>query len=206
VPPFDPARAGDHPALIGCDEVGRGALCGPVVTAAVWFDPSALPPELLGALDDSKRMTAKARLRAAAGLAASARVAAAAASAAEVDAHGVLRATLIAMARAVARLDMPGEILVDGRDVPALAGRACRAIIGGDAAVPQIAAASIVAKTLRSALMRRLALRRPGYGWERNDGYGTREHLDALARLGPTPHHRRSFAPVARALAAAAAR
>jgi ribonuclease HII len=197
--PFDPARAADWPAAIGCDEVGRGALCGPVVTAAVWFEPSRLPPDLLAALDDSKRLTPARREAAAARLAGAARFAVAAACRAEVDRAGVRAATLAAMARAVARVGIDAPVLVDGRDVPpGLTGRA-RAVVGGDGAVPQIAAASIIAKVLRDRAMARLAARWPAYGWDRNAGYGVAGHLEALRASGPTPHHRRSFAPVAAA-------
>jgi ribonuclease HII len=158
--PFDPARAAEHPAAIGVDEVGRGALCGPVVVAAVWFEPAALDPAILGALDDSKRLSAAERARLAAALDGRCRAAFAAASAAAVDRIGVRAATLTAMTRAALRLGGDGPVLVDGRD----------------------------------ALMARLARRWPGYGWERNAGYGVAAHRAAMRRIGLTPHHRRSFA------------
>jgi ribonuclease HII len=195
--PFDPARAADHPAAIGCDEVGRGALCGPVVVCAVWFEPAAMPAAIYAALDDSKRIPGPAREALADRLAPHCAAAFAAASAAEIDRVNVRAATLAAMARAVTRLsaraprDCP--VLIDGRDAPpGLGGRAVP-LIGGDGRAPQIAAASILAKTLRDRLMRRLARRWPGYGWERNAGYGAAAHREALAALGATPHHRRSF-------------
>jgi ribonuclease HII len=189
--PFDPAHAADYPAVIGCDEVGRGALCGPVVVAAVWFDPAALPPTLLGALDDSKRLPEPVRARLAPLIRSHARVAVAAGSRALIDRINIRAATLDAMARAVGRLGIAAPVLVDGRD--ALPGLPGRAVIGGDRLVPQIAAASIVAKVFRDDLMRRLAGRHPGYGWERNVGYGTQVHRDGLMKLGRSPHHRLSF-------------
>lgn len=190
-PPFDPDAG--YPAVIGCDEVGRGALCGPVLVAAVWFDPARFPGTLLARLDDSKRLDPATREALAPLIRAHARVALAAGSRALVDRINVRAATLDAMARAVARLGLDAPVLVDGRDpIPGLA-QPCRPVVGGDRLVPQIAAASIVAKTVRDALMRRLALRHPGYGWERNAGYGTRLHLAGLATLGRSAHHRTSF-------------
>ena len=191
--PFDPARAAHYPALIGVDEVGRGALCGPVVVAAVWFDPAAFPAALIGALDDSKRLDRAARERLAPLIRCHARTALAAGSRALIDAVNVRAATLDAMARAVARLGLAAPVRVDGRDVPPGLALPCEAVVGGDARVPQIAAASIVAKVARDGLMRALARRHPAYAWERNVGYGTHAHLAGLARHGPTPHHRTSF-------------
>ncbi|MCJ2049908.1 ribonuclease HII [Methylobacterium sp. J-070] len=191
IPAFDPARAADYPAAVGCDEVGRGALCGPVVVAAVWFDPAAIPPALLGALDDSKRLPEPVRARLAPLIRTHARVAVAAGSRALIDRINIRAATLDAMMRAVARLGVAAPVLVDGRD--ALPGLPGRAVIGGDRLVPQIAAASIVAKVFRDDLMRRLAERHPGYGWDRNVGYGTAIHRAGLTTLGRSPHHRLSF-------------
>ena len=191
MPPFDPACAASFPAVIGCDEVGRGALSGPVIVAAVWFDPAALPPTLLGALDDSKKLPEPVRRRLAPLIRAHGRVALAGGSAALIDAINIRAATLDAMTRAVAKLGIDAPVLVDGRD--ALPGLASRAVIGGDRLVPQIAAASIVAKVMRDALMRRLARTHPGYGWERNVGYGTALHRAGLAGLGRSRHHRVSF-------------
>jgi ribonuclease HII len=189
--PFDPARAAEYPAVIGCDEVGRGALCGPVMVAAVWFDPVALPPDLLAALDDSKRVPEPVRARLAPLIRTHGHVAVAAGSRALIDRINIRAATLDAMARAVARLGLDAPVLVDGRD--ALPGLPGRAVVGGDRLVPQIAAASIVAKVFRDDLMRRLAERHPGYGWERNVGYGTAVHRVGLTKLGRSPHHRLSF-------------
>ena len=190
--PFDPALAATYPAVIGCDEVGRGALCGPVMVAAVWFDPARLPAELLARLDDSKRLDAATREALTPLIRAHGRVALTAASCGLVDRINVRAATLDAMARAVARLGLSAPVLVDGRDaVPGL--DACRAVIGGDRSVPQIAAASIVAKTCRDRLMRVLGARHPAYAWEHNVGYGTAAHLAGLTAKGRSRHHRVSF-------------
>ncbi|CAO4164422.1 ribonuclease HII [Methylorubrum populi] len=191
--PFDPALAATYPAVIGCDEVGRGALSGPVMVAAVWFDPLAFPPDLLARLDDSKRLDKATRTALTPLIRTHARVALAASSRRLVDRINVRAATLDAMRRAVTRLGLDGPVLVDGRDtIPGLT-QTCRAVIGGDRLVPQIAAASIIAKTLRDDIMRRLAPRHPAYGWERNAGYGTAVHLAGLSAQGCSPHHRVSF-------------
>jgi ribonuclease HII len=193
MPPFDPSLAPSYPAVIGCDEVGRGALCGPVLVAAVWFDPLTFPAGLLARLDDSKRLKAAERETLTPLIRAHARVSLAAASRALVDCINVRGATLDAMRRAVVALSHDAPVLVDGRDtVPGIA-LPCRAVIGGDRLVPQIAAASIVAKTVRDGLMRRLAIRYPDYGWTSNVGYGTRIHFAGLAARGRSPHHRLSF-------------
>ncbi|WP_197093318.1 ribonuclease HII [Methylobacterium aquaticum] len=191
--PFDARHAADYPVLIGCDEVGRGALCGPVIVAAVHFDPAALPGDLLEALDDSKRLDAAARERLAPRIAAAGRVALAGASRDLIDRINVRAATLDAMRRAVVRLGIAAEVAVDGRDVPSGLPLPCRAVVGGDRLVPQIAASSIVAKVARDRLMRALARRHPAYAWERNVGYGTAAHRAAMASLGLTRHHRLSF-------------
>ncbi len=179
------------------DEVGRGPLAGPVVAAAVVF--AAPPPDYLARLiDDSKRLTAEERVRAARALrdCPDVRFAIAAASAAEIDRHNILAASLLAMRRAVARLPEPPDlVLVDGNRPPALP-CATRCVVGGDGLSLSIAAASILAKVVRDRAMERLDQRWPGYGWARNAGYPTATHRDALLRLGATPHHRRSFGPV----------
>ncbi|GJD50358.1 Ribonuclease HII [Methylobacterium crusticola] len=199
--PFESRHVARYPALVGCDEVGRGALCGPVIVAAVHFDPCALPPDLLESLDDSKRLDRATRERLAPRIRAAARVALAGASPALIDRINVRAATLDAMRRAVARLGIPAEVAVDGRDVPPGLALPCRAIVGGDRLVPQIAAASIVAKVLRDGLMRALARRHPAYAWERNVGYGTAVHRAAMLSTGLSRHHRVSFraGPAARA-------
>ncbi len=187
------------PLLVaGVDEAGRGPLAGPVVAAAVILD-ARRPIE---GLADSKRL-AEARREA---LAPVIRERAAAwavgvAGVEEIDALNILRATLLAMQRAIAGLAVvPGHVRVDGNRCPSLAeiGLSCtaEAVIGGDATVSEISAASILAKTTRDSWMRRAAQEYPGYGFERHKGYATASHLQALARLGPSPLHRRSFAPV----------
>ncbi len=191
--PFDPAQAAGYPSVIGCDEVGRGALCGPVMVAAIWFDPLAFPPEILARLDDSKRLDRAAREALTPLIRAHARVCLAAGSRALVDRVNVRGATLDAMRRAVTGLGLDATVLVDGRDAIPGIGLPCRAVVGGDRLVPQIAAASIVAKTCRDDLMRRLARRHPAYAWERNAGYGTAAHLAGLTAQGRSPHHRVSF-------------
>ncbi|HET6519501.1 MAG TPA: ribonuclease HII [Geminicoccaceae bacterium] len=178
--------------IAGVDEVGRGPLAGPVVAAAVILRAP------VDGLADSKTLPA-ARREALAGelRAAGAVIALGAASVAEIDRLNILRASLLAMRRAVLRLALrPELILVDGHILPPDLPCAARAIIGGDATEPAIAAASIVAKVARDRLMCRLALRHAGYAWERNAGYPTPAHLAGLARLGATRHHRQSFRPV----------
>ncbi len=179
--------------VAGVDEVGRGPLAGPVGVGAVILDPDDLPE----GLDDSKALSAERREALSEAIYAKARcVAIAFASVAEIDALNIRGATLLAMARAVNALSLRADFaLVDGRDVPG--GLCCpaRAIVRGDARSASIAAATIVAKVARDALMRRLDAVCPGYGFARHAGYATRAHVEALARLGPTPFHRRSFKP-----------
>jgi ribonuclease HII len=175
------------------DEAGRGPLAGPVVAAAVIFRPEQRIP----GVTDSKQLTALQREELVSAIRRRALcVGVGAASAAEVDRLNILRATHLAMERAVGRLAIePNHILVDGLPVPVLGARHT-GIVDGDARSFTIACASIVAKTVRDRIMRRLAVRYPGYGWETNVGYGTPEHVMALAERGSTPHHRRSFVPV----------
>lgn len=180
--------------VAGVDEVGRGPLAGPVVACAVIL---RRVPE---GLADSKRLAPARREELAGEILRCAHVALAAASVREIDRINILQASLLAMKRAVARLPVrPARVLVDGDRVPDLDVPA-EAIIGGDATVPEIQAASIVAKVVRDRLMRRLAARWPGYGFGDHVGYATPEHLQALRRLGPTPHHRLSFRPVRESL------
>ncbi len=184
--------------VAGVDEVGMGPLAGPVVAAAV-----VLPERFdLPGLDDSKRLAPRTRERLAGQIHAQAlAVAVAELSPREIDARGILRAAQEAMRRAIAGLAAPPDhALVDGREVPDL-GCAQTAIVGGDGLDASIAAASIVAKVHRDALMRELDGLHPGYGFAVHVGYPTPAHLAALRRLGPSPIHRRSFAPVAEALA-----
>ena len=188
--------------LAGVDEAGRGPLAGPVVAAAVVFEKDFLEAEAersLAGLDDSKKLPAKRRefFHALLSACPHARIGVAFASVAEIDSLNVLRATHLAMARAVAQLAPPPDLaLVDGLPVQGLP-VPHRAIVGGDAASLSIAAASVMAKVTRDRLMVELAAQFPAYGFERHKGYGTREHLVALRRHGPCAAHRRSFAPVA---------
>ena len=182
--------------VAGVDEAGRGPWAGPVVAAAVVFDAGGLPPQVRAMIADSKLLTAERRAALQPAILASAEAAVGIASVAEIDSMNILQATLLAMRRAVARLaDIPDLALVDGNCAPRLP---CpvRTVVGGDRKSLSVAAASIVAKVTRDRLMARIAADYPGYGWERNAGYGTAEHQAALARLGPCVHHRRSFRPI----------
>ena len=190
--------------VIGIDEAGRGPWAGPVIAAAVWIDPKNLPPGIAGALDDSKRLSAPARERLYGLLAGLdpevARIGVGRAEAGEIDRINILQATLQAMARAAADLGLrPDAALVDGNRAPPL-DCAVETVVKGDGRSLSIAAASIVAKVIRDRLMAELARTHPGYGWDRNQGYGTAEHRAALAKLGVSPAHRRSFRPVREAL------
>jgi ribonuclease HII len=181
--------------VAGCDEAGRGPLAGPVVAAAVILDPKRIPR----GLDDSKNLTAEEREALYVKITATAEFSVAVASTARIDRDNILRASLWALAQAVKGLaSAPKLVYVDGRD-RINCGCDCTAVISGDALVSSIAAASIVAKVVRDRLMRQLALECPGYGFERHMGYAVPEHQQALKLLGPTIHHRRSFAPVAAA-------
>ncbi|HSK41105.1 MAG TPA: ribonuclease HII [Arenibaculum sp.] len=188
--------------VCGVDEVGRGPLAGPVVAAAAILPHDGLPRRLAGAIDDSKATARRLREELAPAIREHCWVALGTATVEEIDRINILQASLIAMRRAVEALGVaPDLALVDGRHAPALACPS-RAVVGGDARCLSIAAASIVAKVVRDDLMADLAREHPGYGWERNAGYPTAEHKGALARLGVTRHHRRSFAPVSQILAA----
>ncbi len=183
--------------VAGVDEAGRGPWAGPVVAAAVVLDAACVP----AGVTDSKQLSRARREALFAALRVSARVGVGVASVAEIDRLNILAATLVAMRRAVDDLGVePAHVLIDGNRLPELCCPAT-AVVGGDRRSLSIAAASIIAKVTRDRLMARLARRYPGFGWERNAGYGTPEHRSALDRLGVTPHHRRSFAPVARLLA-----
>ena len=179
--------------IAGIDEAGRGPLAGPVFAAAVILD--ARRP--IDGLRDSKLLSAAQRERLAEAIRTRALAwAVAEAAVAEIDQLNILRATFVAMGRAVAALGVgPEEAWVDGNLCPELPCPA-RAIVGGDRDVAAISAASILAKTARDALLVELDLRYPLYGFAQNKGYSTKEHLAALARHGPCPEHRRSFEPV----------
>ena len=183
--------------VAGVDEAGRGPLAGPVVAAAVILDPNAMPEGLA----DSKTLSEKKREALAPLIREMAMVGVGEASVEEIDQLNILQASLLAMRRAVAALPrQPDVCLVDGNQDPRLA---CRAemIVKGDARSLSIAAASIIAKTVRDEMMRKLDEKFPGYGWAKNKGYGSKAHRDALVEIGATPHHRKSFAPVATAIA-----
>ena len=191
------ALAGGASCVAGVDEAGRGPLAGPVAAAAVVLAPGDIPEGLA----DSKTLRAAARSALAEALWTRAEVAVGWASVAEVDALNVLQASLLAMRRALAGLPRrPGLALVDGNRLPEGLGCPATSVVGGDARCLSVAAASIVAKVARDAEMARLAALYPGYGWEHNAGYPTPEHRAALAALGVTPHHRRSFAPIRKML------
>lgn len=188
--------------VAGIDEAGRGPWAGPVVAAAVVLDPANLP----SGLDDSKALDEDAREAAYKRIVASARCGVGVADVARIDRDNILNATLWAMQQAVAALGVrPRLALVDGNKAPRL-DCATRTIVKGDAKCLSIAAASIVAKVTRDRTMVELGAAFPGYGFERHKGYGTPEHKEALARLGVTPLHRRSFRPVQLALGLAAPR
>jgi ribonuclease HII len=179
--------------IAGCDEAGRGPLAGPVVAAAVVLNPNKIPR----GIDDSKRLSADERERLFEKICATSSFAIAVASPARIDRDNILRASLWALARAVKALPVvPDHVFVDGRDRIAVDCE-CNAVIGGDGLVLSVAAASIVAKVSRDRLMARLATECPGYGFESHMGYSVPQHIAALRELGPTVHHRRSFAPIA---------
>ena len=180
--------------VAGVDEVGRGPLAGPVVAAAV-----ILPADVqVRGASDSKALSPKARLEVEAEVrSVAAAVGLGAASAAAVDLLGITAATRAALKRALDALSLrPGHVVLDGRPVRGLGWEHC-AVVKADYRIHCVACASVVAKVCRDRLMGRLHPRYPEYGWDRNRGYGTEDHREALQRLGPSPHHRKSFAGVA---------
>lgn len=179
--------------VCGIDEVGRGPWAGPVLAAAV-----ILPPDHgIAGINDSKKLSAPKRRRLCAEILAIASVGIGAASVAEIDDINILAASHLAMCRAARNLPRnPAFALIDGNRIPNALPCPALAVIGGDGLSQSIAAASIVAKVTRDKIMADLALEHPGYGWERNAGYGVSAHRAALERLGVTPHHRRSFKPI----------
>lgn len=182
--------------VAGIDEAGRGPWAGPVVAAAVVLDPAAIPH----GLDDSKRLSAAQRQRLFDQIMDLADVGVGTASVTRIDRDNILAATLWAMSDAFGRLRTPAAAaLIDGNRAPGLPCRT-ECLVKGDQRSVSIAAASIIAKVTRDRIMCELAACHPGYGWERNKGYGTSEHAEALRRFGVTPAHRRSYAPVRRAL------
>ncbi|MEM6276358.1 MAG: ribonuclease HII [Pseudomonadota bacterium] len=178
--------------VCGVDEAGRGPLAGPVVAAAVIVDPADIPD----GLNDSKQLTKKARERLFAEITTRALWAVGEASVQEIDQINILRASHLAMERAVAKLSPVELALIDGNMVPRDLSCPGQPLVKGDTRSQSIAAASIVAKIWRDRVMYDLAQHHPGYGWETNQGYPSKSHISALHDLGVTPHHRRSFRPV----------
>ncbi|UXX85149.1 ribonuclease HII [Roseovarius pelagicus] len=191
---FEQAGFADgYHVIAGVDEVGRGPLAGPVTAAAVILDPARIPD----GMHDSKKLTAKRREALYEQIAAVAEVSIAHASVEEIDSLNILRASHLAMERAVDGLPrVPDLALIDGNMIPAGLTMAAQAIVKGDARSLSISAASIMAKICRDYVMWDLAQQWPGYGWETNAGYPSKSHKLALRNLGVTPHHRRSFKPV----------
>lgn len=190
--------------IIGVDEVGRGPWAGPVFACAALIFEQDAPADLLDALEDSKKLSRARRERLAPEIDRAGVVALGVAEVEEIDRLNVLNASMLAMSRAVAALTdaigaSPGLALVDGNRAPALE-CAAQTIVKGDGVSASIAAASIFAKVARDRHMATLATQYPGYGWERNAGYGVQEHAHGLQRLGPTIHHRRTFKPIAKLL------
>ena len=187
--------------VCGIDEAGRGPWAGPVVAGAVILDRARLDPALARGLDDSKKQSAPRRESLFATLkagveAGTVRMATGSASVEEIDRLNILQATFLAMGRACAALGLnPDHALVDGNGLPQLPCPAT-AVVKGDQRSLTIAAASIAAKVTRDAIMAGLEAEHPGYGFARHAGYGTKAHREALERLGVTPHHRKSFAPI----------
>ena len=183
--------------VAGIDEAGRGPWAGPVIAAAVVLDPTTLPRSIQDRLDDSKKLSAKVRCGLFEALGDYAQLGVGIASVSEIDTHNILSGTMLAMQRAVINLPVPPDYaLVDGNQSPKLS-CTVQTVVRGDGLSLSIAAASIVAKVTRDRIMAELALEHPGYGWERNAGYGTKEHREGLEQLGVTNHHRRSFKPIA---------
>lgn len=178
--------------IAGVDEVGRGPLAGPVTAAAVILDPSNIPD----GLNDSKALTAKRRAVLEPLIFAAAEVSIAHATVEEIDDINILRASHLAMERAVAGLGQVDHALIDGNMIPRNLTCPATTVVKGDARSLSIAAASIVAKICRDRIMVELAQQYPGYGWETNAGYGSKSHMSAIQNLGITPHHRRSFKPI----------
>ena len=179
--------------VAGVDEVGCGPLAGPVTAAAVVLDPKCIPD----GLNDSKKLTAKRRLELYWQLLDCADVSIAHASVAEIDEINILRASHLAMERAIAGLQvLPEHVLIDGNMIPRGLRLPATTLVKGDSRSVSISAASIAAKVCRDCVLVDLAQQHPGYGWETNMGYGSKKHMEALRSLGVTPHHRRSFKPV----------
>ena len=184
--------------VAGIDEAGRGPWAGPVVAAAVVLNQSKMPDELRFGIKDSKVISSAKRERLFSLLRLHTEIGVGRAEVTEIDETNILNATFMAMRRALQALSISVDIaLVDGNQAPNLPCKV-ETLVKGDSLSLSIAAASIVAKVHRDREMAMLAKTFPGYGWEKNAGYGTKEHREALARIGVTPHHRKTFSPVAK--------
>lgn len=184
-------------SVVGVDEAGRGPLAGPVVAAAVILDPHNIPD----GLNDSKKLSSNRRSALFSQIVSSSIVSIASAPPHLIKSLNIRGATLWAMTQAVSGLAISAEhVLVDGRDIPPGLDCKAQAVIGGDGKSVSIAAASIVAKVTRDRMCATLDMDYPEFGFSRHKGYGTAAHMTALQNLGPTPHHREEFAPVAAAL------
>ncbi len=196
----DHARSQGFKLIAGVDEAGRGPWCGPVVAGAAILDPQNIPQELLDGLDDSKKLKPAKREVLFEMLQRHAVIGVGQASAEEIDEINILAATMLAMKRAIEDLGQQIDYaLIDGNKVPELV-CAAEAVVKGDGRSFSIAAGSIVAKVTRDRIMAALAKEFPEYGWETNSGYGTKVHQEALKKYGVTPHHRRSYRPIANIL------
>lgn len=195
-------RLGPHAIIAGVDEVGRGPWAGPVVACAVVLDPMRLPPQVMAQIHDSKTLTAKKRQSLYPLLIEHSQYSIGQCDVCEIDQYNILQATMMAMQRAVKGLpNRPDYVLVDGNRMPPPAtgwDYHGEPVVKGDATSLSIAGASIVAKVYRDKIMADLAQQYPHYGWERNAGYGTKAHQQGLKTHGITPHHRKSFAPIAK--------
>ena len=195
------AIAEGYKVVCGVDEAGRGPWAGPVVAAATILDEKTLSKELMDGIDDSKKLKPAKREDLFLRLSEEVQIGVGLADVDEIDELNILQATLLAMKRAVENLPLqPDFALIDGNKVPDLGPAGARYVVKGDSISLSIAAASIAAKVTRDRIMKELAETCPGYGWERNAGYGTAEHQAALKRLGVTSAHRKSYAPIRKIL------
>lgn len=194
----------EHNGLVcGIDEAGRGPWAGPVTAGAVIFNQATLSPTLAESLNDSKKLSASKREALIDQIKAQSIWAVGEASVEEIDELNILNATYLAMTRALQGLSqVPDYALIDGNRMPPELGVPGEPIIKGDGLSCSIAAASIIAKVTRDRHMAKLAIDFPGYGWEKNAGYGVKRHQEGLAKLGVTPHHRKSFKPIKKILSA----
>lgn len=192
--------------IFGLDEAGRGPWCGPVIAACVCWPDFDIPPELAKQIDDSKKLSPlKRKMLFDLIMQSQALVGIGLSSSLEIDEKNILQATFLAMRRALEQISenahiQPAAVLIDGNRLPKEWKIPAKAVIHGDHLSLSIAAASIVAKVTRDQLMKELAKSHPQYGWDRNAGYGTREHIEAIEKYGITPIHRRTYAPIRRYL------